>query len=56
MDIAKWHLFLADAHSAHRPGRTGVSHANFHSLDENKVVQILQNVPVKIGGGKREIL
>ena len=55
MDIAKWHLYLSDARL-----HTVVSEQVYpmlasNSLDENSVLQILQSIPVKIGGGKREI-
>lgn len=52
MDIAKWHLHLSDAHL-----HTAIAEQLYtsNSLDEDKVLQILQNTPIKIGGGKREI-
>ncbi len=55
MDIAKWHLFLSDAHLHTVLAEQLYPMLTSNSLDENKVVQILQNVSVKIGGGKREI-
>lgn len=55
LDIAKWHLYLSDAHL-----HTVVAEQVYpllinNSLDEDRVIQILQNIPVKIGGGKREL-
>ncbi|MBP0017341.1 MAG: DUF3181 family protein [Cyanobacteria bacterium SBLK] len=55
MDIAKWHLYLADAklHLAVAQGVYPLLEEN--RLDEDSVIKILQGIPVKIGGGKREI-
>lgn len=55
LDIAKWHLYLADAH-LHQP----LAQALYDLLlrndcSENAVVKVLQNIPVKIGGGRKEI-
>ena len=55
MDIAKWHLYLSDAHL-----HTVVAERVFdlladNSLNEERVMQILQEIPIKIGGGKREL-
>lgn len=54
MDIAKWHLYLREAHL-----HTVVAERVYHllesnSLDESKVLQILEDIPVKIGG-KRDL-
>ena len=55
MDIAKWHLYLSDAHLHTVIAEQAYPMLTSNSLDEDRVVQILQGVPVKIGGGKREI-
>ncbi|WP_204104387.1 MULTISPECIES: DUF3181 family protein [Spirulina sp. CCY15215] len=55
IDIAKWHLYLADAklHILVAQGVYPLLEEN--QLNEDSVIQILQNIPIKIGGGKREI-
>lgn len=56
IDIARWHLYLSDAHLhtvlAERlfPLLTGGK-----SLQEDQVLAILQSISVKLGGGKREV-
>jgi len=55
MDIAKWHLYLSDAHLHTVVAEQMYPMLSSNSLDENSVLQILQNIPVKIGGGRREI-
>lgn len=56
IDVAKWHLYLNDAHLhtllAERlfPLVSGGS-----AIQEDEVLKIVQNIPIKIGGGKREI-
>ena len=55
MDIAKWHLYLSEAHLHTVLAEQLYPMLTSNSLDEDKVLQILQNTPVKIGGGKREI-
>lgn len=55
MDIAKWHLYLSDAHLHTVLAEQLYPMLTSNSLDEDRVLQILQNIPVKIGGGKREI-
>jgi len=55
MDIAKWHLYLSDAHLHTVLAEQLYSLLTSNSLEESQVRQILENIPVKIGGGKREI-
>lgn len=56
IDVAKWHLYLNDAHLhtvlAERLFPLASSGA---PIQEDDVLQIVQSIPVKIGGGKREI-
>lgn len=55
IDIAKWHLYLRDAH-LHTPIAEQVYPLFSNGpLEENQVLSILQAIPVKIGGGKREL-
>lgn len=55
IDIAKWHLYLSNAHLHTVVAEQVFPMLSEGSLEENKVVQVLKNIPVKIGGGKREI-
>lgn len=55
LDIAKWHLYLSNAHLHTVVAEQVYPLLTSKSLDEDRVLQILQNIPVKIGGGKREI-
>lgn len=55
LDIAKWHLYLSDAHLHTVVAEKMYPLLTSNSVEENKVVQILENIPVRIGGGKREI-
>jgi len=55
MDIAKWHLRLSDAHLHTVVAEQLYPMITSNSIDEDKVLQVLRNIPIKIGGGKREI-
>lgn len=55
MDIAKWHLFLSNAHLHTVLAEKLYPLLTSNSVEESKVLQILKEIPVKIGGGKREI-
>lgn len=55
IDIAKWHLFLSDAHLHTVLAEQLYPILTSNSLEEDRVLQILQSIPVKIGGGKREV-
>lgn len=55
IDVAKWHLFLADAHL-----HTGLAERLYpmvesNSLTEDQVVQVLSGIPVQLGGGQKEV-
>jgi hypothetical protein len=55
IDIAKWHLYLSDAHLHTVVAQQLYSMLEDGNLDEDKVGQVLQSIPVKLGGGKREV-
>lgn len=55
IDIAKWHLYLREAHLHTTLAEQIYPMLTSNSLDEARVMQILQNIPVKLGGGKREV-
>ena len=56
IDIAKWHLYLSDAklHTVVAEQVYPLISSN-KSVDEDDVIQVLQSIPIKIGGGKREV-
>jgi len=54
IDVAKWHLYLSDAH-LHKVVAEQMYPLLKDTVDANKVLQILQSIPVKLGGGKREV-
>lgn len=55
MDIAKWHLYLSDAHLHTVLAERIYPMLDSKSLNEDEVLKILQNIPIKLGGGKREV-
>lgn len=55
MDIAKWHLYLSDAHLHTLLAEQLYPILTAKSLDEDRVLHILQSIPIKIGAGKREV-
>ena len=55
IDIAKWHLYLRDAHLHTVVAEQLYPMLEDGKLDADKVGQVLQGIPVKLGGGKREV-
>jgi hypothetical protein len=55
IDIAKWHLYLNDAHLHTVVAQQLYSMLEDGDLDADRVAQVLQGIPVKLGGGKREV-
>ncbi len=55
IDIANWHLYLSDAHLATVVAERVYPLLSNNSLDESEILQVLKNIPVKLGGGKREV-
>jgi hypothetical protein len=54
MDIAKWHLYLSDARLATVVAERVYPLLASNTLDESRVLQILEEIPVQLGG-KREV-
>ncbi|NJR66473.1 MAG: DUF3181 family protein [Leptolyngbyaceae cyanobacterium CRU_2_3] len=55
MDVAKWHLYLRDAH-LHTPlAEQFYPMLQKRTISEDQVVEVLKHISVKLGGGKREI-
>ena len=55
IDIAKWHLYLRDAHLHTVVAEQLYPMLEDGNLDDDKVGRVLQGIPVKLGGGKREV-
>ncbi len=55
IDVAKWHLYLADAHLHLTVAQKVYPLLADDALNERELVQILQDIPVKLGGGKLEL-
>lgn len=55
IDVAKWHLYLNDAH-LHTPlAEQLYPLLTGGNLEEDRVLQVLQGISVKLGGGRREV-
>ncbi len=55
IDIAKWHLYLRDAHLHTVVAKQLYPMLEDGNLDDDKVARVLEGIPVKLGGGKREV-
>jgi Protein of unknown function (DUF3181) len=55
IDIAKWHLFLSNAKLHTVVAEKMYPLLTSKSVDEDQVIKLLESIPVKIGGGKREL-
>jgi hypothetical protein len=55
IDVAKWHLYLSDAHLHTIVAEKMYPLLENHSFDENAVNKILGNILVEIGGGKIQL-
>ncbi|MEL6139821.1 MAG: DUF3181 family protein [Cyanobacteria bacterium J06626_23] len=55
MDIAKWHLYLRDAKLHTTLAEKFYPIIVDGDLSETTVVQILQEIPIKLGGGRRTV-
>ena len=55
IDVAKWHLYLNDAHLHTVVAERVYPLLEDNSLSEDAVTAILQDIPVKLGGGKTEL-
>ncbi|SRR5579883_1622491 len=55
IDVAKWHLYLSDAHLHTVLAEKFYPLLTTSTVSEDDVVRVLQSIPVKLGGGKREV-
>ena len=55
IDIAKWHLYLADAHLHTVLAERLYPLLINNSLSEDEVLAILRQIPVQLGNGRKEL-
>ncbi len=55
IDVAKWHLFLSNAHLHTIVAERLYPMVANKNINEDDVLKVLQSIPVKLGGGKREL-
>jgi hypothetical protein len=55
IDVAKWHLYLREAHLHTTVAERVYSLLVNNRLDESQVLKILEDIPVQLGGGKRQV-
>lgn len=55
IDVAKWHLFLGDAHLHQSLAEQFCNLLENGLLEEPQVLQVLSDVSVPLGGGKRNL-
>ncbi|MHC5738152.1 DUF3181 family protein [Nostoc sp.] len=55
IDIAKWHLYLSNAKLHTLVAEQLYPLITSNNVSEDQVLKVLESIPVKIGGGKREL-
>ncbi|MEM7591504.1 MAG: DUF3181 family protein [Cyanobacteria bacterium P01_A01_bin.83] len=55
IDVAKWHLYLNDAHLHTTVAEKVYPLLEADSVTEDSVTQVLQDIPIKLGGGKTQL-
>jgi hypothetical protein len=55
IDVANWHLYLANAHLHTTVAQKAFPLLENNDLNQTEVEQILRSIPVKLGGGKKEV-
>ncbi len=55
IDVAKWHLYLRDAHLHTVLAEKLYPMLADHALDEHQVMDVMRSIPVRLGGGKIEL-
>ena len=55
IDVAKWHLYLNDAHLHTSLAEQFYPLLSQGSISEDQVSEVLKGVSIKLGGGKREV-
>lgn len=54
IDVAKWHLYLNDAHLHTVVAEKVYPLLESNSLSEDSITSVLQEISVKLGGGKTQ--
>ncbi len=55
IDVARWHLFLAEAHLHTMLAEQFYPLLQSGTISEAQVVKVLEAIPVKLGGGRKEL-
>lgn len=55
IDVAKWHLYLKDAHLHQTVAEKTYALIENKSLSEDTVTKVLKEIKVPLGGGKVEV-
>lgn len=55
IDVARWHLYLRDTHLHTLLAERLAPQVASGQVDEKAVTQVLQEIPVKLGGGRKEL-
>ncbi|CCQ62342.1 DUF3181 family protein [Crocosphaera watsonii] len=55
MDVAKWHLYLADAHLHTVVAEKVYPMIENEEVSEDGVIEILRQISVSLGGGRTEV-
>lgn len=55
MDIAKWHLYLSNAKLHTLVAEQLYPLITSNTVNEDQVLKVLESIPIKIGGGRREL-
>jgi hypothetical protein len=55
IDVAKWHLYLNDAKLHTLVAQRLYPLLVDHDISEDRVLEVLGQIPVKVGGGTREL-
>ena len=55
IDIAKWHLYLADAKLHHIVAEKLYPLITSKDVNEDKLIKVLESITVKVGGGRNEL-
>ncbi|MCC5615530.1 DUF3181 family protein [Nostoc sp. CHAB 5836] len=55
IDVAKWHLYLSNAKLHTLVAEQLYPLITSNAVNEDRVLQVLASIPIKIGGGRREV-
>ncbi|WP_016953246.1 DUF3181 family protein [Anabaena sp. PCC 7108] len=55
IDVAKWHLYLSNAKLHTVVAEQLYPLITAKTVNEDQVIQVLESIPVKIGGGRKEL-